>query len=245
MARHAHSRFPGWLLLVVLLAADGAQGGTKVQPPEIEEAVRAFLTVRCPNGGERAEITFRAVPENIEVPGTSYRLHVAGDARTEWKGAIAVRVEVESEGRIVHRCLVSLLIRTYAEVLVAERVIGRHAELKPEDVRTVHMETTLMRRRVLIEPGPPEGLRSRQIIPRGSILYEDLFESVPLVQQGDRVLVKVQTRGISMSTEGIARGDGGRGEYVVVDLTGRHERIRARVDGSGSVIVPLDAGKEN
>jgi len=229
----------------VLLAAGGVRGGTKIQPAEIEKAVRAFLTAQCADGGELAEITFRAVPENIEVPGAAYRLHVAGDARTEWKGAIAVRVEVESEGRIVHRCLVSMMIRTYADVLVAERLIGRHAELKPVDVRTVHMETTLMRRRVLTKPGPPEGLRSRQIIPRGSILYEDLFESVPLVRQGDRVQVKVQSRGVSMSTEGTAREDGGWGEYVVVDLTGRRERIRARIDGSGSVIVSLDAGKEN
>jgi flagella basal body P-ring formation protein FlgA len=245
MIRRPH-RTVWWSLVgVFLVLASGARAGTKVPPAELEAAVRTFLSDQRAPGNEQAEITFRTVPENVEVPGMSYRLHVAGDGRTQWKGALAVRVEVESDGRIVHRCLVSVLIRTYAEVLVAERAIGRHAEPGPEEVRTLQLETTLIQRRLLVANTTLEGLRSRQIIPRGAILYEDLFERIPLVRRGDRVLVRVRSRGVSMTTEGTARDDGERGEYVTVELATRRDRVRARIDGVRSVIVLLDAEREN
>jgi flagella basal body P-ring formation protein FlgA len=235
-----------WSLVGILLAiASGVRGGTRVPAAELQEAVRAFLSDRCTAGEEQAEITFRAVPENVEVPGMVYRLHVAGDARTQWKGALTVRVEIESDGRIVHRCLVSVLVRTYADVQVAERAIGLHAQPVPEDVRTLHMETTLIQRRFLLARHSLEGLRSRQNISRGTILYEDLFERIPLVQRGERVQVRVQSRGVSMTTEGIARDDGDRGEYVTVELASRRDRVRARIDGLRSVTVLLDAEREN
>ena len=245
MAGRPHSMLLWSLVFVLLVVASGVRGGTRVPAAELQEAVRAFLGDQRAAENEQAEITFRAVPENVEVPGMNYRLHVAADARTQWKGALAVRVEIESDGRIVHRCLVSVLIRTYANVLVAGRAIGRHAAPGSEDVQMLHRETTDIRRRVLCDHNSLEGLRSRRIIPRGAMLYEDLFEHTPLVQQGDRVQVRVRSRGVSMTLEGTARDDGDRGEYVTVELASRRDRVRARIDGPRSVTVLLDAEREN
>jgi flagella basal body P-ring formation protein FlgA len=153
-------------------------------------------------------------------------------------------VEIEAEGRVVHRCLVSVLIRTYAEVLVAERAIQRHAEPGPEDIRTLRMETTLIQRRVLIASSSLEGLRSRQIIPRGSLLYEDLFERIPMVQRGERVSVRVCSGGVTLSTEGIVQDDGEHGDFVTVELVNRHDRVRGRIAGEKLVTVVLEAERK-
>lgn len=230
---------------MLLPGAAAFGGGTRVPAAEIQEAVRTFLLQQRTGSPEQEEITFRSVPENIEVPGPAYHLHVNGDDRTEWKGSLALRVEIELNGRVMHRCLVSVLIRTYADVLVAGRPIKRHSSPLPDDVRGLRMETTLMQRRTLTSMGVLEGLQARQIIPRGNILYEDLFERVPLVRQGDHVQVKVQSGGVCLLTEGIAREDGGRGEFVLVEFATRRERVRARIDGVQSVSVPVGAGKEN
>jgi flagella basal body P-ring formation protein FlgA len=193
----------------------------------------------------QADITFRAVPGEIAITESTYTLHVAGDGRTSWKGPIGLRVEIESGGQIVHRCMVSLLIRTYADVLVAERPIGRHMAPTADDVRALRMETTALQRPMLENGAELGAMRTRQIVARGSILYADLFEQVPLVQQGDRVMVRVQARGVMLSTEGVAREDGNRGEYITVDIDSRRDRVRARVDGVRSVCVPLVLEKEN
>lgn len=244
MTRGAHSGSAYCLVVLLLAIVSGAAGGTKVPAIELEQAVREFLDVQRDGRSGQTEISFRSVPENIEIAAREYRLHVVGDTRTEWKGAVAVRVEIEAEGKIVHRCLVSVLIRTYAEVLIAERVIQRHAEPGPDDVRTLRMETTLFQRRVFVALSSLEGVRSRQIIPRGSILYEDLFERIPMVQRGERVNVHVRSGGVMLSTEGIVQDDGDRGDFVTVELASRRDRIRGRIDGDNLVTVQVEVGKE-
>jgi flagella basal body P-ring formation protein FlgA len=230
------------LIAVLLPMWSVAWGGTKVPASELERVVREFLTART--GAGQTEIVLRAIPENIEVQGSTYDLHVAGDTRTQWKGSVSVRVEIESGGRVVHRCMIAAMVRTFEDVLVAARPISRHALPGPGDVKSVHMETTLMRRPMVLDIASLEGMRTRQIITMGSILYADLFEQMPLVQQGDRVLVKVQSRGVALTTEGVAREDGGRGDIVTVELASRRDRVRARIDGARLVTVVLAEGKE-
>lgn len=244
MSLRVHRVYGVVAILMILAAGQAAWGGTQVPAGELEEAVRTFLMGQRAESGEQVEVVFRAVPEHIEVSSDQYTMHVAADGRTQWKGAVAVRVEIESEGRIVHRCLVSVLIRTYADVLVAERAIERHVQPSPEDLRTVRMETTLLHRRMFFGTSSLEGLRTRQIIPRGSILYEDLLEPIPLVQRGDRVSVRVQSGGVLLLTEGTARDDGENGDFVTVELGNRRDKVRGRIDGERLVTVLLDAGKE-
>jgi flagella basal body P-ring formation protein FlgA len=234
-----------WGLVIALVNAGAwAHAGTRISKGDLEGAVREYIASRRAACSEQSEIVFRGVPGGVEVPGEGYELHVASDTRTQWKGTVSVRVEVESGGRIVHRCLVSVLIRTYADVLVAGHPIGRHEQAGAGEVTSQRMETTLIQRPLVLDLASVEGMRTRQMLPKGSILYKDLFEPIPLVQQGDRVLVKVQSHGVALSTEGIARDDGGRGDYVSVELANRRERVRARIDGAQHVTVVLAVGKE-
>ena len=244
MVHRTHSGHVLRFIAALLMIVPAAWGGTKVPAVELEEAVRGFLVGQRAGEGDLAEISFRSVPENIEVSGNSYRLHVINDGRTQWKGAVAVCVEIEADGRVLHRCMVSALVRTYADVLVAERAIERYAQPGSADVRTIRMETTLIQRRVFLGTSSLTGLRSRHIIARGSILYEDLFEPVPMVQRGDRVNIRVLSGRVMLSTEGIARDDGIHGDFVTVELTNRRERVRGRIDGERCVTVLVDAGKE-
>ncbi len=233
------------LVFALLAGPVSLHGGTKVSAAALESAVRAFLAERQGALQVQPDITFRSVPAEIAIAESTYTLHVAADGRTSWKGPIGLRVEIESRGQIVHRCMVSVLIRTYADVLVAERPIGRHMAPAADDVRALRMETTMLQRPMLENGADLAAMRTRQIVTRGSILYADLFEQVPLVLQGDHVRVRVQTGGVTLSAEGTAREDGNRGEYITVDIDGRRDRVRARVDGVRSVCVPLAAGKEN
>jgi flagella basal body P-ring formation protein FlgA len=243
--RHCFHSWLSWCLVAPLIAAGSwAEAGTRISKGELEAAVREYIASRRAASTEQSDVVLRGAPEGIDVQGESYELHVASDTRTQWKGTVTVRVEVETGGRIVHRCLVSVVIRTYADVLVAGHPISRHAQTAAGDVTLQHMETTQIHRPLVVGIASLGGMRTRQIIPQGSILYEDLFESNPLVQQGDHVLVKVQSHGVALTTEGIAREDGGRGEYVSVELANRRERVRARIDGVQHVTVVLAEGKE-
>ncbi|HSQ74157.1 MAG TPA: flagellar basal body P-ring formation chaperone FlgA, partial [Bacteroidota bacterium] len=84
------------------------------------------------------------------------------------------------------------------------------------------------------------GTRTRRIVAQGSILYEDLFEPVPLVMQGNRVNVRVRAGSVTLTAEGVAREDGRKGDLIDVSVQGRGERLKAQVQNERTVAVPVE-----
>jgi flagella basal body P-ring formation protein FlgA len=101
------------------------------------------------------------------------------------------------------------------------------------------METTLLQRAVVGQEILGT-LRTKRIVQLGSILFEDLFEPVPLVLQGDPVKVHVRSGHVRLSVDGVAREDGVQGEYIFVRVPGHGDRLRARVADARTVAVTLE-----
>jgi flagella basal body P-ring formation protein FlgA len=136
--------------------------------------------------------------------------------------------------------MVTALIRTYGNVLVAIRMIPWRTTPTPEDYRILRMETTFLSRPVVMDSASLSGNRTRRIVSQGSILYEDLFEPVPLVMQGDKVNVRVRAGSVTLTAEGVAREDGCRGDMIDVSVQGRGERLKARVQNERTVAIPVE-----
>ena len=228
------------ILVFLSAAADGgAFADTWIRGAELREAVRVALTAQLAGGGEETEIAFRAVPDSIAAPSPDYSLRVNVAEPGRLKGVVGIAVDVETGGRTVRRIAMTVVIRTYAKVLVAARILQRHMTPVPEDVRLVRMETTLLQR-AMVEQEMLGTLRTKRIVQLGSILFEDLFEPVPLVLQGDRVQVRVRSGNVILSVEGVAREDGSHGEYIFVRVPGHGDRLRARVADARTVAVTLE-----
>jgi flagella basal body P-ring formation protein FlgA len=228
------------ILVFVSATADGGTlAGAWIRGAGLQEAVRAALTGHLAGGGQETEIVFRAVPDSIAVPSADYQLRVHFAEPGRLKGIVGIAVDVESGGRTVRRIAMTVVVRTYAKVPVAARILQRHTTPAPEEVRLVRMETTLLQRTpVALEM--PGTLRTKRIVQPGSILFEDLFEPVPIVLQGDRVQVLVRSGGVLLSAEGVAREDGSQGEYIFVRVPGHGDRVRVRVDNARTVALTLE-----
>ncbi len=186
------------------------------------------------------ELTFRSVPESIRVESSDYTLHVESGRSTRFKGAVSFVVVIECGARSAQRCMITAVVRTYADVLVAARMIPRRTTPSADHVAVLRMETTSIDRPFAVDPASLAEKRTRRIVSQGSILYEDLFESVPIVQAGDRVNVRVQAGAVTVTAEGVAREDGHRGDVIDVSVRGRGERLKARVHNERTVAVLAD-----
>ena len=233
------TRFVAILLFVSAQADGGALAGTWIRAAELRETVRGALTAHLAGGSEETEIVFRAVPDSIAVPSADYTLRVQLTEPGRLKGVVGIAVDIETGGQTTRRLAMTVVIRTYAKVPVAARILSRHATPAPDDVRVVRMETTLLQRTVVAQELLVT-LRSKRIVQLGSILFEDLFEPVPLVLQGDRVKVHVRSGNVRLSVDGVAREDGVQGKYISVRVPGHGDRLRARVDDAGTVAVILE-----
>jgi len=240
-AKRAVIRFAAAL---VVLAAGGlradAGNARVVLAADLKEAVRQYVAARGTDAREQAELTFRSVPDSIRVKGSDVQLHVDPGISVRLKGAVSFVVTIECDGLIMQRCMVTALIRTYGNVLVATRMIPWRTAPTPEDYRILRMETTFLNRPVVMDSASLSGNRTRRIVSQGSILYEDLFEPVPLVMQGDKVNVRVRAGSVTLTAEGVAREDGCRGDMIDVSVQGRGERLKARVQNERTVAVPVE-----
>lgn len=228
------------LLMAVVNAAAAAGDAFVVRPDDVREAVRAYVAARSSGVYEQPELTFRSVPDSVRVRSADYQLHVESGTSTKLKGAVSFVVTIESGGMIVQRCMVSTFIRTYADVFVATRMIPWRTTVSPDDYRVLRMETTFLDRPVVLDTASLAGTRTRRIVAQGSILYEDLFEPVPLVMQGDRVNVRVRAGSVTLTAEGVAREDGHKGDVIHVSVQGRGERLKAQVQNERTVAVPVE-----
>ncbi len=228
------------ILLFLCARADGAApADTWIRAAELRETVRGALTAHLAGGNEEMEIVFRAVPDSIAVPSADYdlRIHLTEPGRL--KGVTGIAVDVETGGQTLRRIAMTVVIRTYAKVPVAARMLPRHTTPAPEDLRLVRMETTCLQRSV-VEQQILVALRTKRIVQPGSILFGDLFEPVPLVLQGDHVKVHVRSGHVRLSVDGVAREDGVLGDYIYVRVPGHGDRLRARVADARTVAVTLE-----
>ncbi len=223
------------VLLFVSLAALAGQGTMEVRAGDFRAAAESYVAGLPVREGTRYAVECRDLPDSIAVPRGSLRLEVDAAATPVLRGRVGLAVVVSVDGVTVRRVVVPALIRTFADVLLASRTLDARAAVAPGDVRTANVESTEWTRRPVADAAALAGKRTKRFIAEGSILFEELFEPVPLVGHGDPVTLRASTAGVSVSTGAVALEDGVAGSIITVKTAYTHERIRARVIGAGLV----------
>ena len=144
---------------------------------DLRDAVQRFLAQRDARAAKQMELSFRSVPDSIRWKLPEFSLHVGTGTVTRMRGPVAFIVEVvagDADRPPVHGHGGHPDVRHGA----GGGQDDRRAESTPgiDDVRMLRMETTSIDRPLVSGMDDLSGKRSRRIIARGSILYEDMFE---------------------------------------------------------------------
>jgi flagellar basal body P-ring formation protein FlgA len=214
-----------------------------VSSAQVRQVVQEYLEQKTSNLREEVEIVVRSVPDRITWRGEKLVLQVEENPAMRLRGPTTVVVNLMVDGQVQNRVVTSAVIRTFAEVLVAARRLGRHSVLGPDDVRQMRMETTFLQRAPMSSGDSLSGLRTKRIVTAGSLLYEDMLEPQPLVFVGDDVSITVSSGAVRLSTRAVAEEDGWKGDVITVRREGNRAAVKARVEGTGSVAIG-SAGKE-
>ncbi len=202
---------------------------------DLRGAVETYVAGLPAREGIEYAVECRDVPDSIVIPSGILRLAVDPAATPVLRGHVALAVEVAVDGATVRRVLVAAFVRTYAEVLLAGRALDARAAVGANDVRSARVETTEWSRRPVAGVASLAGRRTRRIIAEGSILFEELFEDLPLVARGERVTLRAASKGVSISTGAEALQDGRLGSVITVRASCTRSRLRARVIDAGVV----------
>jgi len=228
------------LRLTVVLVLFGARPAGAVgdagAADTLTERVRQALAALA-GPGKETRVEVRGVPADVAIPASPYDVRVSVPTKGRVRGTLRCEAEILVGGTIFGRFPCTAVIRTIDDVLVAERLLDRHATVGAGDAGVQRIETTECVEAPLTSLSALEGLRLRRIVPAGTILVSSLFEPVPLVTSGSEVTILVATGAIKVTTRGVARGDGGKGERVAIRPAGARAEISAVVIGDHLVQV--------
>lgn len=199
--------------------------------------VKSFLENHFSRTGEMFKLEFRHLPDIKKPYNQEAKFRVIESRSQRYKGNIVIIIGEEVNNRVEHKYPVSVEVRTFAQVLVAVKSVGKRAPLEPGDFVLDRRETTNLRESPISDLTRLTGKRAARSIPRGSILTMEEIEAAPVIEQGDIVNIIVNRGSFTVCVTGRARKSGGIGELIPVINLSSHKEVTARVLDANTVVV--------
>lgn len=144
----------------------------------------------------------------------------------------------DEQNRLINLIHLPVRLHVEREVPVASQSLRRGQVIHQEhfDIQTV--DASQLRR----DPAQPQnmlGQVARTNIRSGNPIYSNQLEEKQVVERGDRVRIKVQTEGITISTVGVAQEAGSKGQTIRLVNTESSEEIYATVIGDQQAEIQL------
>ncbi|MHC4917239.1 MAG: flagellar basal body P-ring formation chaperone FlgA, partial [Planctomycetota bacterium] len=165
------------------------------------------------------------------------------DAEVHWPtgrvrlGRQRVRLTLRRGGGQVGRLEFFVETAARLRVLVASRNIARGELVTPEDASASELRLTDLGAEYVTDPAALRGICARTEIRAGQPLTGRSITKQSLVRRGEPVTIVCRVGAVTATERGIAKSDGGLGDVIAVERSGRRTPLSARVTGVGEVRV--------
>lgn len=228
------------IVLLIIMAMWFGDTGTVVKPEALKRAVEEYVHNQFAGSAQTVVIEFRSLPNEIVVSNAGYSFRVAPEGPPRLSGNTSVPVEIVVQDKVERRVLVPIKVRTFGNVAVAAKQLMQHALMLKDNVEMQTVETTTLPQDVVTSVEALREKRTTRIISQGSVLRESMIEHIPLVQQDETVTLIVKLKGVEVSTRVLAKENGRRGEYILVQKMETHEKLKAKVVNNKIVQLDVD-----
>lgn len=169
----------------------------------------------------------------------------AGEIRTElstrstppFRGRISVTVGLYVGDQLVKRAVVSPNVELVDRIVVAARPFVKGRVVQQEDLRYVSRDRATSPPDVARNLESIVGLRAKRSISADQTVRNGDFESVPVVERGDRVTLVLIQGPLLIQSAGLARETGGLGDWIRVLNVDSKRELTGRIDREGRVHV--------
>lgn len=197
-----------------------------------------FLTAHSSWTSNEMEIfDVRVYPRKIWVPLGHISYKIDEPIETALLGKVSSMVTVLVDGRPSKRIRVVAKIEVYKPVLCASRGLTKGQIIRPDDIKSVKMPLSKLRKRYLERPERIIGLAAKRTIRPGQVISPDLVTKPVVVRRGSKVMIVAESPGILVRVPGEVEERGSIGDFVRVKNLGSKRVIIAQVRDSKTVTV--------
>lgn len=202
---------------------------------DYQKAIDEYLdtAISWPKG--EWEIAFPAKDYRVKVLNTPVVFSVSGLEENRFpKGSTMLAVGIQQGRRTFHVALpAKITVKT--AVLVASGDILRGQQITAGDWTSSIVDITGFAPEPLYAAEQIEGKRAGRTIRAGTILHDRLFQTIPLIDKGDPVVIVKKCGRITITIAAVAREPGARGERIWVENRTTHKLVRVTVIARGKV----------
>lgn len=176
---------------------------------------------------------------DLVVPMGTLRLEAHLLRSSRQAGRLSAKVEISATGWNTRNMVVAVEIDGRLPVVVANGSFSHGQALDQAAFRVEERLASELPADALSSLSQLEGFLSTSRINRDAIVQSRMLRAIPLVRRGSSVTISVVMDGLRLSSRGIVRQDGGRGEMVSVIALNSRKLLQARVVDEKTVAVEL------
>ncbi|PIP43012.1 MAG: flagella basal body P-ring formation protein FlgA [Deltaproteobacteria bacterium CG23_combo_of_CG06-09_8_20_14_all_60_8] len=231
-----------WCAAALLGSHPLAAGDTQtLDQARLAQAFLALVTDGTPwPATDLAVEEFSVTPADLTLPAGVLGFRPINQTHTQYLGKKKLRVAVLVNGREEARVSMTGQLKLFGDVVVAARRMNRHTVLGADDLRVVRRDISQQDPDLLRAPAAAIGLRGLRLknsVQAGELLFATMVEAPPLVRRGSLVTILAEAGQISVSVPGELRDSGARGEVVRVENLMSRREISAEVVDENTVRV--------
>ncbi len=232
--------------LLLSLALTLAASGRAVALPDtarvsfadrLTDAVTDTLTRELAGPGRRIGNVSLTLPMNFRPPEGYDTMAIALPYKERLTDRIFVAVAFTKGGETLGRLNVVANAELWANVVVTTRDIARGAYFSKEDVALAEVRLGPAHAGVATDIAEVVGKTAERSLTEGTPLRTTYMANPMLVNSGDMVTVLAENGRIRITSQGLAKEDGDRGQWIRVMNMQSKKLFTARVVGPGTVRV--------
>ncbi len=228
---------PLTLKLFVPDNAEVSRAAKEISKTEIEKIVFSFLEKNLPWDSSRTNIRNIRINSSILLPKGNISCKVVPTKNAKYLGTTPLSLNFSVNGKFAKRIWVSVYIEVMKDVVVTKRPLGRFKEINENDIYRKSMNLAELPSNVISTCEEVLGKRTRRAIDSNVALRTDLVEFPPLVRRGDVVMIIAESENMKITTLGIIKETGRKGDMIKVENLDSSKIIYARVLNSKNVKV--------
>ena len=162
----------------------------------------------------------------VALPDVEISYSVSASPNEDFLGPVHLKITLKHEGEVLRRVRWQGWVSVMRDVVVASKTLDRNEVVRDGDVRIDRLDFSRLHGNTLANLSDVVGKRVTRRIAEGAMMMPDDLDRPLWVVRGNRVLIVAQSTRFRVTTKGVAREDGSRGEHVrVLNLASKKEIV--------------------
>ncbi|PIE58438.1 MAG: flagella basal body P-ring formation protein FlgA [Desulfobulbus propionicus] len=210
--------------------------GRVIEREQLEQIISKYLESQADAlpSGEIRFTSFRA-PSSLILPYGKMSWQVT-PSRSDLLQSSMFSIFFHVDGKPVQHCIVRGKMELFSEIVSptktirrGEEILAEHLELRTRNILPIEHPYTKIDQVI--------GMVAKRTLSAGRPLREGDCAPAPVVREGQYVKIIAQKGKMRLSTNGVARSSGGKGDIIKVKNINSNKLIYARIQGPGIVTV--------